>query len=417
MAKLRGLLKKIMTGKKKYIVIAVVVIAVGMALSQGGTALEVQGTTVDKGTVQRYVEEVGTFEAKTTITVNGRLAGVVETIDKVEGDMVIAGDTLLTMDTRDQLIKIKGTEAEIDVVYAELAEAGRADKNKVSQIKSQIALAQNAYVKDKVTYENNEALYATGAVSKVDRDDSKRTYEDSLQSLRIAQNDLALLTKGISASLKQQYESRIDALTSRLELEKRGLEQMTVKAPIDGIVTDKFVKVGDIVNFGTALVEVSDPNAFHVTSDLLVSDAASAAVGYKVMISDPETDHEWIGQIGKIFPKAFSKTSDLGIEQKRVKVEIDPKDMAFDRFGYEFDIKIIFEEKADILRCKDSAVFQIDGTSYVFKEVDEKAVLTAIEIGLEGEEYVELLSGLSEGDNIVQSPSNELEEGMKVLLK
>lgn len=91
--------------------------------------------------------------------------------------------------------------------------------------------------------------------------------------------------------------------------------------------------------------------------------------------------------------------------------------MDFDRFGYEFDLKIIFEEKPNVLRCKDSAVFVIDGQEYVFKLMAEKIVLTPVVLGLEGEEYVEILEGLSEGDQVVQSPGNNLENGLKVILK
>jgi HlyD family secretion protein len=403
--------------KKKYIVVGLLVVAVAIGLNQGGTGLEVQGTTVDIGVVQRYVEEVGEFTAKTAITVNGRVSGVVESVYKVEGDPVKAGDLIMELDKKDMEIQITGTEAEIDAVYAELAEAGRTDKNEVSQVKSRIALAQNTYVKSKEDYERNQVLFESGAVSKTDLDTSKRLFEDSEESLKIAQNDLTLLTKGISDSLKKQYESRIGALTAKLELEKRQLEQMSIKAPIDGILTDKYATRGDTVSFGSPLVEVSDPNAFHVTADLLVSDAGKTKVGYKVLITDPEGTGQWMGKINKIFPKAFTKLSDLGIEQKRVKVEIGTEDMIFDRFGYEFDIKIIFEEKEAILRCKDSAVFQIDGAYYVFKVVDGQTVLTEITIGLEGEEYVEVISGLSVGDAIVQSPGNDIEEGMRVILK
>lgn len=417
MKKVKVIGKKLLKGKKKYIVVGILIVVIGMAMSQGGESVEVQGSTVDIGSVQRYVEEVGEFTAKNAITVNGRVSGVVDTIHKIEGDSVKAGDIIMILDQEDMKIQIQGTEAEIDAVYAELAEAGRMDGNLVAQLKSKIALAQNTYVKSKESYETNEALYSSGAISKQDRDNYKRDYEDSLQNLRIAQNDLTLITKGISESLRKQYESRINVLMAKLELEKRQLQQMEIKAPIDGIVTDKFVKVGDVINFGTALVEVSDPENYHITSDLLVSDAGNAEVGYKVIISDPETDGQWQGVISKIYPKAFSKLSDLGIEQKRVKVEIEPMDMIFDRFGYEFDLKIIFEEKEEILRCKDSAVFEIDGTPYVFKVTDGRAVLAPVSIGLEGEEYVEILSGLAQGDQIVQTPGNDLEEGMKVILK
>ncbi|MBN2897560.1 MAG: efflux RND transporter periplasmic adaptor subunit [Clostridia bacterium] len=411
-------IKWLWAGKKKYVVVAAVVVGVMVAaMGMKGSGLELQGTVVDTGVVQSYVEEVGDFEAKQAITLNGRVSGVVETIHHVEGDTVKAGDVLIELDKGDQLLLIQSTEAEIDAIYAELAEAGRADSNRIAQIKSKIAVAQNASIESKEVYDDNGLLYESGAISKVDLDNSKRDYEDSLQSLRIAQNDLTLLTKGVSESVQKQYESRIQALNAQLELEKRQLNQMSIQAPMDGVVTDKFVEIGDAVSFGTPIVEVSNPSAFQVVSDLLVSDAAGVKVGYKVIITDPESDEEWLGKIAKIYPKAFTKVSDLGIEQKRIKVEIEPEAMAFEKYGYEFDLKIIFEEKEAVLRCKDSALFKIDGQDYVFKVVGGKATLAPVTIGLEGEEYVEIFEGLSEGDMLVQSPGNELAEGMKVKIK
>lgn len=417
MSKIKALIKWVFSGKKKYVAVAIIIAGIGFAASQNAPGTEVQGTVADIGSVQRYVAEVGDFEAKTSITLNSRLAGVVENVYKVEGDLVQAGDVLVELDKGDQLLLIQGTEAEIDAVYADLSEVGRADSNKVAQIKSQIAQAQNVYIDSKEAYDNNQVLFESGAISKLELDTSKRSYQNSLESLRIAQNDLTFLTKGVSDHVKKRYESQIQALTAKLELEKRQLEQMSIKAPMAGMVTDKFVEIGDAVNFGTAVVEVSDPKAFHITSDLLVSDAANAKVGYKVKISDPETELEWMGRIVKIYPKAFNKVSDLGIEQKRIKVEIEAENMDFDKFGYEFDLKIIFEDREAVLRCKDSAVFKINHQDYVFKVIGSKAVLTPVTLGLEGEEYVEILEGLSEGDAIIQSPGNDMEEGLKVILK
>jgi HlyD family secretion protein len=409
--------KWLFSGKRKYVLIGLLIAGMGYSVNQATPGVAVQGTRVDVGPVQRYVEEVGAFESKTTLSLKGRLSSHVETLYKVEGDSVKAGELVIELDKKDQLLVIQATEAEIDALYAQLAEAGRADINKVAQVKSKITQAQNTYIESKEDYENNLVLFESGAISKSDVEDSKLIYQNDLESLKIAKNDLTLLTKGVSDNVKRQYESQVQALIAQLELEKRQLEQMSIKAPMDGIVTDKFIEVGDTVSFGSALLEISDPEAVHITSDLLVSDAGNTQVGYKVKITDPESNQQWLGRIAKIYPKAFNKVSDLGIEQKRIKVEIDPENMVFDKFGYEFDLKIIFEDKESVLRCKDSAVFKIDNKNYVFKVVSDRTVLVPVVLGLEGEEYVEILEGLSQGDALIQSPSNELEEGIKVILK
>jgi len=121
------------------------------------------------------------------------------------------------------------------------------------------------------------------------------------------------------------------------------------------------------------------------------------------------------GTIRKIHPKAQSVMSALGIEQKRVRVEINLENEAAGlRPGYEMTVKIIKQSSKGTLIIDEKAVFSYQGKDHVFVNEDGVAKLRAIEKGIEGSEQVEVVRGLMEGEEIILSPDETLEEGTKV---
>lgn len=105
----------------------------------------------------------------------------------------------------------------------------------------------------------------------------------------------------------------------------------------------------------------------------------------------------------------------MGIEQKRVKADIEFKNIPKNiRPGYELDIRIIQESKENTLIIPENAVFSMGDKDYVFKIVNNIALLTEIQLGIESEKNIEVISGLEEGDTVIRSPESELEDGNKV---
>jgi HlyD family secretion protein len=149
---------------------------------------------------------------------------------------------------------------------------------------------------------------------------------------------------------------------------------------------------------------------------VLIEDVVGVKLGSSVVIDGEDIGIKNMkGTVRKIYPKAFSKMSALGIEQKRVKVEIDFNSTVEDlRPGYDMTVKIITQSKNDTLLIAEKAVFNYQGKDHVFVNENGLAKLRAIEKGLESNEQVEVLKGLNEGDEIILSPDETLEEGVKI---
>ena len=121
------------------------------------------------------------------------------------------------------------------------------------------------------------------------------------------------------------------------------------------------------------------------------------------------------GTVRKIHPQAMSKISDLGIEQKRVKVEINIEDSLEGlRPGYDLDVKIIINSRKNVLLVPENAVFEKEEKDFVFVNENGKAVLREINKGIESTKQIEVISGLKEGEMVIMSPDKSLEEGLAI---
>jgi len=211
------------------------------------------------------------------------------------------------------------------------------------------------------------------------------------------------------------YESDEKVLKNELEKTEIRKEDSLILGDVDGILLDVFIKKGEYVIPGTKLFEVGEKDSYYIEAEILAEDAVKLKIMNRVIIGNGEEFSFVHGKISKIYPKAFEKISDLGIEQKRVKIEIE-----FDRpiqnlmVGYEVDIELVERSKNDVIAVPKNSVFKYHDQDYVFKITSDKAMLFEVKEGLKGKDRVEILDGLKEGDKIVISPSNQLEDNGKV---
>lgn len=110
--------------------------------------------------------------------------------------------------------------------------------------------------------------------------------------------------------------------------------------------------------------------------------------------------------------------SDLGIQQKRVKIEIALEEKVENlRPEYDLDIKVIINNSKDVLVIPENAVFQQKNNNYVFVNEKGIAVLMEIETGVESERKIEVVRGLKEGEEVILLPDEELSEGVAISIQ
>ncbi len=407
--------------KKKILISAILIVALAgggyFAYTAQNKGLEVNTGVVSRGDIASYVEEIGEVKVKESINIYSPTSGKVTEVFFDVGDSVKEGDILVKLDGDDINKMIRELDAQRSIVVAQLNEAKEpVDANRIQKLNIEIEDIQKRIEAAEDDVKDSKVLNSIGALSDSEVEAAERNLDLEKSSLEQAKLDLELLKKPVSANRLAQYRAQLKQIDVQKESLRDSSKDFTISSSIAGTLFLKDVEVGSYLQPGMHIMEIGNTNDMYIESEILVGDISKIKVGSEVKISSDDlglTDLK--GVVSKIHPTAYSKISDLGIEQKRIKVEIQMEDANPNlRPGYELDIKIIFEKNEDTLLVPENAVFEMDKKDYVFIVIEGKAVLREVKVGIESQKQIEILDGLKEGDKIILSPDNELEDGIKV---
>lgn len=356
--------------KKKWIIAVVVIVALAGAYAvtvfSGGVEADV--VTAEKGLVRKLIKETGTVESDNSIIISSAFSGEIKGLVGSTGDLVNSGELLLTGD--------KGV-AQLDL----------------KSLRAQLSGLEISYSRAKETAGRNKTLYEQGALS-------REEYDTALAA-------------------EKELEAQVSSLRYSIESYAKASGSSGVTSPINGTITEVFVKEGEYVTVGAPLFEIADLDKLCIKANLISEDADMVEVGDEVLIYEEKGGGlPAVGsRVRRIHLKAKEEVSGLGIIQKRVAVEIEMSPGISPRLGSDVDLAIIVVEKEAELQVPLGSVFQMDGNSYVYVSEGGKAVLRQVEKGLEGDGHVEITSGLTSGERVIVSPGNDIEDGTKLKLK
>jgi HlyD family secretion protein len=239
--------------------------------------------------------------------------------------------------------------------------------------------------------------------------------EENVRQARIA------LDRAISEQMNNQVRqqdlvaAQASTVRSKVSLQnaKVQLESTTVVAPRGGVVTQKYLEEGTIIppgtstfSQGTSLVQISDVSDMFVECAVDEADVGSVAIGQRVRITtEAFPDERLRGEVDRINPAAAT-TSNVTSVQVRVHI----------RNGYRVPIKpgmnatceFITMEKRDVLVVPSQAIRHGANGDYVLLKSGDpkKPRQQPVKVGEEGNDGVEVISGLKEGDQVVTAELN-----------
>lgn len=356
---------KLLKGKKWIVITGAAVLAIAaIAVSTMNAGIAVESAAIDQGEVKKLLKETGSVESRSSITITAKNSIDIKGLTVEEGDNVKAGDTLMASGGTSAALDIKSQQAQLSGLQAQYSQARElANKNK--------------------------ALYDQGALSYADYNASE--------------------------TAARQLSAQIASLQYSIQSYAESSGTGGVVAPMGGVITGIFVKEGESVIAGAPLFEISNLEDVYVKTDFIAEDADLIREEYAVRIFNKNAgfDDE-NGIVSKVFLKAENKMSDLGVNQKRVTVEISFGSSLPMRLGSDVDVEITVDQKENVLRVPDLAVFEKDRKDCVYVIEGGKAVLRVVETGLEGEDYIEVVSGLKKGDMVILSPGDDISDGVRV---
>lgn len=388
--------------KKKYLfaLLAIIVLFIAASLFLREQGDQLKTSQVKSGSIKKTIEERGTVFSKRVNTFYSDMSRKVESLHYSVGDRVIKGDVILTYENNYDL-EIDRINKQIEAIIASYNEIVKgADFEEISNLKLNISTIEANLAFAKSNFEKIETLYNNNAVSQLEYDEAKNNLTVLENLLQEANNNYNKVIQGVSSNVKKQYEAQIDEAVVQKQILEKNLEQSSIKAEFDGVITELNVHQGGMTRTGVPVVEIQDDSNLGIYVEVLAEDAQELMRGMDFNIVDDYGKVIETILISRIYPKAQSKVSDLGVEQKRVRVEADLNDINY-KLGSEVDIEIVLQEKNNVLLVDKDAVYEKENKKYVTIVDGNKQTEVEIITGLEDDTHVEVLSGLNENDIVL----------------
>ena len=399
----RGIeVKRILDWIKRHPIITVIIALVLLAIvwavfSSGERDYEYVSEEASVGEVARVVSASGTLRALNTINVGAEVSGQITQVYVDFNSPVAAGQLLAEIDATRPRARVTQARAQVDLARASLAQA-------------QASIARSTTDVDVQTREfaRRKELAEKGFVSTAGLDQ--------------AENALVAAKANLSTAQAQAQSARAQIAQSMAELESARLDlsRTRIVAPTSGVVIDKLVEPGTTVaaNFQTPnlFTIAADTSRMQVEASVDEADIGQVRSGQTVRFtvdSYPDADFEAsVQQIRQSATQSGNAVSYLVI------LDVDNSDGRL-LTGMTANVEIITGAKSDVLRVPVAATRFLPREDDRGEQLDEEGEdakqayvwvpgedpyapsRVAVTIGLEGEDYVEITSGIEAGQSVL----------------
>ncbi|ACF43546.1 efflux RND transporter periplasmic adaptor subunit [Pelodictyon phaeoclathratiforme] len=354
--------------------------------------LPVDSGVVSRGPLQVTLEGEGVTRVNDRFVLAAPVSGKLVRVELEEGDHVRKGSVVASL-----------LPAQLDSrEYREASSRAGSARAALDEAIARQRRADLTLVQAERRFGRYRNLYGEGAVSK--------------ESYELAENEAQTLRKERDAARSGVEAARynLGALQALVDRQVAG-QPVKVLSPVDGRVLRIHEQSERVVSAGSPLVDIGDPSAIEIVIDLLSSDAIRVKPGNRVVIMDWGGERELQGVVKTVDPAAFTKTSALGIEEKRVNiVALLSRNEPLLGDNFRVQASIVLREASAVLQVPVSSLFRGKEGWHLFVLEDGRAVDKAVRIGMRGTLQAQVLAGVREGQKVVVHPTNELRDGMSV---
>lgn len=324
------------------------------------TPVPVKVSTVQDGGNAPFLTASGKIQAANSANLSTRMMGFVDKIYVNVGDNVAKGQLLISINNADLQAKL-------------------------AQVNASITEATAAYKNAEKDYKRFQNLFAENSASQKEMDDMTAHYEMAKARLEAA----------------NQMKNEVSAQFS----------YVNIRAPFSGVVTNKFIEVGDMANPGMPLVAMEAPGSFEVLSIVPESEISHVKDGVKVEVAVKALDETVLGTVTEVSSSAKNTGGQYLVTVVLDKTEADILSGMYATVKFPVERKV----KSQRVLIPNSAVVESGQLTGVYVVGDNNtALLRWLRLGRTFGEQVEVLSGLNSDETYITSSEGRLFNGAKI---
>jgi RND family efflux transporter MFP subunit len=337
----------------------------------------------------------GEFRPFQEVDVHAKVAGYIRVIRVDVGDRVLQGQVLAVLEVPELQAELQGTDASV-----------RRSQDSVRRAKSELQRAESVHEAAHLNYARLKEASATrpGIIAQQELDDAEAKDKEAEAQISSSQAALSEAENQLDVALASQKQyTALSAYTN-------------IVAPFDGVVTKRYADTGALVQAGTSsatqampVVRVAETDVFRLTLPVPESAVPQVHLGSVVQVRVQALGRTFEGKVAR-----FADSVDEDTRTMHTEVDVRNTDRSLVQ-GMYAEVSLTLAHKDAALTVPVQALVRNGAeASVLIIGAENRLEERRVQLGLEGTNNIEVLSGLSEGDHVLIGSRGEFRAGDRV---
>ena len=369
----------------------------------------VEIASVSNGIFQDYISASAKVEPIRTIYLDVEEGGRVQKLFVEEGVMVKEGQPLLLLTNSDLNLRIMNSEASLAEQTTRMRDTRLVMEQQSISLKNQLVELKFKIQKQKRSNEANEVLYTKGIISKEDFLSSKESLEEMIEKYNLLRQQQQRDSVSRKIQLAQLDES-LEMMHNNLKLVRQKLDNLLVKAPVDGQLSTFNAEIGENKQQGQRLGVINVLTAYKIRADIDEHYIDKVKTGLQARFE--RNGLTYMLEVAKVYPDV--KNGVFGVDMKFTKGI--PENI---HTGQSFHITIELGSPGKAMIIPRGGFYQETGGQWIFvyNKDTKTAVKRNIKIGRQNPELYEILEGLHDNEMVIVSSYNNFEKAEQLIIE
>lgn len=387
--------------------IIVAIIAVGAIMRPSVKLSSIRTGVADRGTLETSVAGTGRVVPAFEQIINSPITSRIVEVYSKEGDTLSAGTPLLRLDLESAETEIKRMADERRSKQLEAEQTRLNNRTMLSDLEMQVKVKEMDVNRLRAEVVNERRLDSIGSGTGERVRQAEFAFETGRLQLQQLREQLAN-ERDVHAATSKMKQLELSIFDKNFGEKQRTLEDARLKSPRRATLTYINDQIGQQVSQGEKVAVIADLSRFKVTAEIADSYADRVSVGSRVTIKAGNT--ELGGMVTNVTP--LSKNGIISFS-----VTLDDDDHPRLRSGLKTEVHVLCDIRDDALRIPTGPYYHGAGEYEMFVINGDELVRRHVRLGESGYSFVEVLDGLSPGENVVISDMKDYAHKNKLTLK
>lgn len=376
--------------------------------------VSVQVTPAEKGVISQVITTEAVIFPLEQAVIAPKITSTITEFKVQRGSRVHKGDLLAVLENRDLAAAAEASKGDLDQANASyVITVNSGLPQQIQKAELDAASAKTAFEAAQKVYDSRKDLFQQGAIPRRDLDSADVALAQARSQNEQAQKQLADLQRiGKEQGLKAAQGSR-ESTEGKYRAAAAQLSYSQIRSPIDGVVTDRPLYVGDLATANQPLLTVMNLSRLIGKAHIPQAEAATLRVGDPAEFKVAGLDEPVKGRVSLVSPALDpgSTTIEVWAEARKPNPALKP--------GMTVQVSMTAKTAKDAIVVPTGALFKnSEGAYYVLLAgADKKAHQKPVQVGIRTPDQAQVVSGINPGDPVITAGGYAVPDGTQIQIE